>query len=73
VSTYVVETTDPDYWPCPEGMDGHPTDDAAGGPCKACWAKVPKPGDEGCTDPPGYQCSDAGCPRHGRHEESDDV
>ncbi len=28
-----------DFWPCPEGCGG-PTEDAAGGPCKRCWARA---------------------------------
>lgn len=51
MSTFVIETTDPDYWPCPEGMDGHPTDDSAGGPCSRCWDRVLS---EGRPDPDAY-------------------
>lgn len=35
---------DSDAWPCPEGCGGL-TEDAAGGPCKRCWDKVPRPHD----------------------------
>lgn len=36
MSTLVIETTDPDYWPCPQACGG-PTEDPYGGPCSACW------------------------------------
>jgi len=35
----IIETTDPDFWPCPEGCGGA-TEDEAGGPCRRCWDKV---------------------------------
>lgn len=40
MAIYTVETTDPNYWPCPEGCGG-PTEDPYGGPCKQCWDAVP--------------------------------
>lgn len=38
----IFETTDPDFWPCPEGCGGA-TEDAGGGPCQRCWDAVPNP------------------------------
>lgn len=32
---------DDDFWPCPMACGGG-TEDEAGGPCKACWAEVPR-------------------------------
>lgn len=45
MATLVWETTDPDFWPCPEGCGGA-TEDEAGGPCRRCWEKV----DDGSSD-----------------------
>jgi len=38
----IIETTDPDFWPCPEGCGGA-TEDPYGGPCRRCWGKVDQP------------------------------
>lgn len=43
--TLIIETTDPDFWPCPEGCGGA-TDDAAGGPCSRCWDRIDAQGDD---------------------------
>jgi hypothetical protein len=37
--THVIETDDPEFWPCPEGC-GSATDDPCGGPCTACWNAI---------------------------------
>jgi hypothetical protein len=57
---FVLPEGSPD--PCPMACGGL-TEDAAGGPCKACWAKVPGPQDEpedecpsGCVG--GCECGD---------------
>lgn len=49
---FVLPEGSPD--PCPNACGGL-TEDEAGGPCKACWAKVGRDDDErpGCTLRPG--------------------
>lgn len=36
-----IVSEDSDFWPCPMACGGA-TEDEAGGPCKACWAKAPR-------------------------------
>ena len=45
--------------PCPNAC-GRLTEDAAGGPCKACWAAVPGPYDQDEDDASGYVCDGCG-------------
>jgi hypothetical protein len=50
MATLIIETTDPDFWPCPEGCGGA-TEDEAGGPCRRCWDKVDEPGERPLVGP----------------------
>lgn len=45
--------------PCPMACGGF-TEDAAGGPCKACWDKVPGPYAHDLGDASAYVCDGCG-------------